>query len=158
MLSESLDGLKIAKSIGAETRGVEVYRRLAHASSERYLDLLRSFADAKRRVDLASAVGVTVLLLVAVLQFDVRGPGLLLILFVFARVMPRMLSLQGSAQLFRAGLPAFGNVMRLIGDCEAAAERLVRDGLARLDMTGFSTFDAVTFVYAVPSTPVVDGL
>src|SRR5215203_590456 len=158
MLSQSLDGLKIAKSVGAETRDVEVYRGLARTSSERYLDLLRSFADAKRRVDLASAVGVTVLLLVAVLRFDVRGPGLLLILFVFARVMPRMLSLQGSAQLFLTGLPAFANVMRLIGDCEGEAERLVRGGSGRLDLTRSLTLDAVTFAYTWPPPPVLDGL
>ena len=119
MVTESLAGLKVAKSLGAEPRDAEVYRALTRASSSRYLELLRSFADAKRRLDLASAVAIVVLLLVAVLRFDLRGPGLLLIVFVFARVMPRMLSLQGSAHLFLAGLPAFANLMRLIAACEA---------------------------------------
>ena len=122
MVTESLAGVKVAKIVAAEPRDIEVYRGLTRASSSRYLELLRSFADAKRRLDLASAAGVVVLLLVAVLRFDIRGPGLLLIVFVFARVMPRMLSLQGSAQLFLAGLPAFANIMRLIAACEAAAE------------------------------------
>ena len=117
MVTESLAGLKVAKSAGAETRGIEAFQGLQRASSSRYLELLRSFADAKRRLDLASALGVVVLLLVAVLRFDVRGAGLLLILFVFARVMPRMLSLEGSAQLFVAGLPAFANVMRITTEC-----------------------------------------
>ena len=149
MVTESLAGLKVAKSVGAEGRDIDVYRDLTHASSSRYLELLRSFADAKRRLDLASAVGVTVLLLVAVLRFDVRGAGLLLIVFVFARVMPRMLSLQGSAQLFLAGLPAFTNVMSLIAECEAHAERLARDRVARLDLRRVLTFDEVTFSYRI---------
>ena len=63
MVTESLSGLKVAKSVGAEPRDIEVYRALTRASSSRYLELLRSFADAKRRLDLASAVGVVVLLL-----------------------------------------------------------------------------------------------
>jgi ATP-binding cassette subfamily C protein len=158
MVSESLAGLKVAKSVGAEPRDIDVYRGVTRASSSRYLELLRSFADAKRRLDLASAGGVTVLLLVAVLRFDIRGPGLLMIVFVFARVMPRMLSLQGSAQLFLAGLPAFGNVMRLIEACEADTERLVPAGQARLDLTHTLAFDAVTFQYASAPTPVLERM
>ena len=158
MVTESLAGLKVAKSAGAETRGIETFQGLQRASSSRYLELLRSFADAKRRLDLASALGVVVLLLVAVLRFDVRGAGLLLILFVFARVMPRMLSLQGSAQLFVAGLPAFANVMRITTECEAEAERLVREGDARLDLTRSLSFDAVTFAYGSAAGPVLDRL
>ena len=158
MATESLAGLKVAKSVGAEGRDIDVYRDLTHASSSSYLELLRSFADAKRRLDLASAVGVTVLLLVAVLRFDVRGAGLLLIVFVFARVMPRMLSLQGSAQLFLAGLPAFTNVMSLIAECEAHAERLARHGVARLDLRRVLTFDEVTFSYESVATPVLDRM
>ena len=155
MVTESLAGVKVAKIVAAEPRDIEMYRGLTRASSSRYLELLRSFADAKRRLDLASAAGVVVLLLVAVLRFDIRGPGLLLIVFVFARVMPRMLSLQGSAQLFLAGLPAFANVMRLIAACEAAAEWRAADGPPRLAVTRSLTFEAVTFAYA-PGAPVVD--
>jgi ATP-binding cassette, subfamily C, bacterial len=148
MVTESLSGLKVAKSVGAEPRDVEVYRALTRASSSRYLELLRSFADAKRRLDLASAVGVVVLLLVAVLRFDVRGPGLLLIVFVFARIMPRMLALQGSTQLFLAGLPAYASITRLIAACEADADGLAAGGQPRVDVTRSVTFDAVRFAYA----------
>jgi ATP-binding cassette, subfamily C, bacterial len=156
MVTESLSGLKVAKTVRAELRDIEMYRGLTQASSSRYLELLRSFADAKRRLDLASAIGVVALLLVAVLRFDIRGPGLLLIVFVFARVMPRMLSLQGSAQLFLAGLPAFANVMRLITACEADAERPAAHGQPRLGVRRSLTFDAVTFAYGT-GPPVLDG-
>jgi ATP-binding cassette, subfamily C, bacterial len=148
MVTESLSGLKVAKSVGAEPRDLDVYRGLTRASSSRYLELLRSFADAKRRLDLASAVGVVVLLLVAVLWFDVRGPGLLLIVFVFARILPRMLALQGSTQLFLAGLPAYASITRLIAECEADADGLVAAGQSRVDVTRSVTFDTVRFAYA----------
>jgi ATP-binding cassette, subfamily C, bacterial len=155
MVTESLSGLKVAKSVGAEPRDLEVYRDLTRASSSRYLELLRSFADAKRRLDLASAVGVVVLLSVAVLRFDIRGPGLLLIVFVFARIMPRMLALQGSAQLFLAGLPAFASITRLIAACEADADGLADEGQSRVDVTRSLMFDAVRFAYA-SGPPVLD--
>jgi len=155
MVTESLSGLKVAKSVGAEPRDLEVYRGLTRASSSRYLELLRSFADAKRRLDLASAVGVVILLSVAVLRFDIRGPGLLLIVFVFARIMPRMLALQGSAQLFLAGLPAFASITRLIAACEADADGLAAEGQSRVDVTRSLMFDAVRFAYA-SGPPVLD--
>jgi ATP-binding cassette, subfamily C, bacterial len=158
MVTESLAALKVAKSVGAEARDVDVYRGLIQVSSSRYLELLRSFADAKRRLDLASALGAAVLLLVAVLQFDIRGPGLLLIIFVFARVMPRMLSLQGSAQLFLSGMPAFAHVTGLIAECEAEAERGVGGEGARRDLGQSLTFEAVSFSYTSTTPPVLDRM
>jgi ATP-binding cassette, subfamily C, bacterial len=154
MVTESLAGLKVAKSIGAEARDAAVYARLARAGSARYLELLGAFADAKRRLDLVSAGSIVVLLLVAVLGFGVRGAALLLLVFVFARVMPRMLSLQDSLHLFAGGLPAFNNVMTLIAACESAAEPSCESN-GRTDLRTNLRLEHVAFAYHTRPVPVL---
>jgi ATP-binding cassette subfamily C protein len=158
MLTESLGALKIAKNVGAEARDAALYASLARDSSAKYIELLRSFADAKLRLDLASGAGVTLLLLAAARGFGLQGASLLLLVFVFARVMPRMLSLQDSMQLFLGGLPAFGNVMRLITACESEPEPLSNASPARMSLREAVQLEDVRFAYRAHSRPVLEGL
>ena len=72
---------------------------------------------------------------VAVEGLELRGAGLLVMLFVFARIMPRAMALQESAQMFVTGLPAFSSVMHLIDQCEAEAEDLGSSDSTRIGVT-----------------------
>ena len=147
MASESIAGLKVAKSVGAETRDIAIFAGLARDRADGYLDLLRSFAQAKMRLDLSSAVVICVLLFVAVEGLGLRGAGLLVMLFVFARIMPRAMALQESAQMFVTGLPAFSSVMHLIDQCEAEAEDLGSSDSTRIGVNQDVRFESVSYRY-----------
>lgn len=157
MASESIAGLKVARSVGAEGRDVAIFSSLAHERGNAYLDLLRSFARAKLGIDLATALSISLLLLVAVGWLGLRGAGLLLLVFIFARVMPRVMSLQESAQIIAAGLPSFRTVQALIDECEsrgepvaASAERMALHRAVELDHVSYAYApDAPTVVHAV---------
>jgi ATP-binding cassette, subfamily C, bacterial len=127
-VGESLAALKVAKSTGSESRDSASFRFATRLASQRYVQLIVAFADSKRRLDLLSASGLCVLVFVAVKGFGIRGASLLLVVFIFARLMPRMLTLQDSLQLFAAGLPAFGHVLRLQEECENESEQLGNNG------------------------------
>lgn len=158
MVLESLAGLKVAKSTNAEGRESALFRRLSGNASAQYLLLVRTFAQSKRGLDLASAAGLCALVFVAVNAFDVRGTSLLLIVLVFARVMPRMMSLQESLQLFAAGLPAFRTVMRLEAACRADVEQLPATGGFCLTLERRLRIDAVSYRYAPDSRLVLDAI
>ena len=158
MVSESLAGLKVAKSTGATAQDAAAFRTLTRSASELYLQLLGAFALSKRRLDLASAAGVSVLVLVAVNGFGIRGASLLLVVFVFARVMPRMLSLQESVQLFVAGLPAFRTVMALQEQCEREAERLGHETTCRLELGRRLQIDRVSYSYTLQSRRILHSI
>jgi ATP-binding cassette subfamily C protein len=158
MVNESLAGLKVAKSTGAEARDAALFRALTRTASDRYLHLVASFAESKRRLDFVSAAGVCVLVLVAVNGFGIRGASLLLLVFVFARVMPRMLSLQDSMQLFVVGLPAFRTVMRLQEHCEREAENLGDDTAARLELGRRLQIDGVSYGYTAASRQILHAV
>ena len=126
MISESIASLKTAKSFGAERRDIVIFAEHARQRTAAYLDLLRSYARSKMSVDLSTAVVIAALLYVAVEWLGLRGAGLLMLIYVFGRVMPRVMSLQESAQIIFAGLPSFATVTRLIDECEAHAERVAQ--------------------------------
>ena len=158
MVYESLAGLKVAKSTNAEPRDTALFRTLSESASARYLHLVQSFAQSKRRLDLASAAGVCALVLISVNVFAVRGTSLLLIVLVFARVMPRMMSLQESLQLFAAGLPAFRTITTLEASCRAESEQLEDAHGRRLGLARLLRVDGVSYRYPAASSQVLDGI
>ena len=87
------------------------------------------------------------------------APGLLLIVFVFARVMPRMLVAARLGAAVSRGTPC---VRQRHAHSSPRARRTrsgcVREGDARLDLTRSLTFDAVTFAYGSAAGPVLDRL
>jgi ATP-binding cassette subfamily C protein len=158
VVTESLSGLKVAKSTGAEARDADVYRSAADEVSRLYLDLISSFAQSKQRMDIISAIGLTVLIVVAVYVFGLRGASLLLLVFVFARIAPRMLSLQESVQLLVAGLPAFDQVTRLVRELELHSERLDDTTGGRLHLNRRLEVEAAFFRYTPTSPPALEGV
>lgn len=126
--SESLNGLKVTRSLGAEARTLALFAQQARTRADSYLNTLRSFARSKMTLDVSSALLVTMLLFVAVRLFALQGAGLLMLVFVFSRVMPRVMVLQAAAQIILVNMPSFVNVMRLVRECEANAEPLSSDG------------------------------
>lgn len=157
MASESLNGLKVAKSLGVEARLAAGFARLADERAAGYLALLRSFAQAKLRLDLTSAAVVCALLYVAVEWLELRGAGLLLLVFVFARIMPRAMALQESTQMFVTGLAAFAAVARLIDDCAAAREEVDIAAVGTIPVTRHVRLEHVSFGYD-DRTPILRGV
>ena len=157
MTAQSLGGLKVAKSVGAEARDVALFDSLDVRLADAYLELLRSFANTRVRMDLLSALSVSALLLVAVEVFHLRGTGLLLLTFVFARIIPRMRSLQESAQLMVAGLPAFRSIETIIRECERVAEPQ-GGGAERLRLARELRVEAASYRYAAADTDALAGV
>jgi ATP-binding cassette subfamily C protein len=154
MASESIAGLKVAKSLGAEPRHIAIFGAHARSLSTAYLELLRSYARAKVRLDVASALLVSLLLLLAVEVLGLTGAGLLVLVFIFARIMPRVMALQEAAQVFLGALPSFANVMRTIEVCEAESEDAGGLPGPRLALGDGVALDGVTFGYG-PGSPVL---
>jgi ATP-binding cassette subfamily C protein len=155
MTAQSLGGLKVAKSVGAEARDVALFNTFDIQLANAYQELLRSFANTRVRLDLISALSVSTLLLVAVEVFHLQGTGLLLLTFVFARIIPRMRSLQESAQLMVAGLPAFRSIETTISECERVAEP-PDEGAERLRLARELGVQGVSYQYASADTNALD--
>lgn len=158
MVHESLDSLKVAKSLGAEPRARRAHRVLARAASGEYLAFIATLARSKHGMDVISAAALSFLLFAAVTAFGLRGASLLLLMFVFSRIVPRILSLQQSIQLFAVNLPAFGRVVALCRRCEEEADRSIAEGSDRLELTRALRLDNVAFSYPSRPSRLIDGI
>ena len=145
-ITEHLGSLKTARSYGALARHEASF---VHLSGElRSIEL--GTAGDYAQVRLSLAIGLAVILAAVVYVgygvFAVSTAQLLVLLFLFARLMPRVTTMYERAQAFATVLPAFAALDALEGACTAAAEPVV----SREEPIAFSReirFDKVTFEY-----------
>ena len=119
---EHLASMKTAKAYGVVKRHAEVFTRLSDELRAAGLDASVSAADLEVRLTL----GLTALL--AILVYVLRGVlavptgQLLVLVFIFARVMPRFANAYRQVHRLAGALPAFDAVIDLERRCAEAAE------------------------------------
>ncbi len=144
--TEYLGGMKTVKSYGAEGRSADLFSKLADRVVQKRIDSVRNQADAGFWFGVGSMTILCVILYVAFKVFTISAAELLLLLFIFNRIIPLFSSVQQQYQQFLNVLPAFDVVMRMLERCEAETqsepalqeEIELRDGIR---------FDAVSFSY-----------
>jgi len=144
--TEYLGGMKTVKSYGAEGRSADLFSKLADRVVQKRIDSVRNQADASFWFGVGSMTILCIILYVAFRVFTISAAELLLLLFLFNRIIPRFSSVQQLYQQFLNVVPAFDVVMRILMRCEsetqskpAVQERIeLRDGIR---------FDAVSFSY-----------
>ena len=152
--SEHLSGMKTVKSYGAQDRNVGLFSRLTGRVAQRYVDVTRRQAEAKFWLDVGAVLILSLMVFISIQILAIPTGGLLLLLFLFARIIPMLSGLQQSYQQVAAALPAFATVSEMQARCEAAAEPEpvrsedveLRDGIR---------FEGVSFAYEETGEPLV---
>ena len=143
-LTDGLAALRTIKSLGAESRSLSLVR----TSHDRLADLwyrgVANYVQGKFVLDACAAVLLALLVYGAVALLRLSPGTLLLLLFIFARMVPRASALSHSTHLFLHALPAFERVTDLLDRCRSAGERgdprrwpALTDGVS-LDEVSFS--------------------
>jgi len=123
---DHLAGLKTTKSYGVEERSAGLFSDLAGQVANMYLNATRVYADAGFWFQVGSTLTLSVILYIAFEVLVLPTAGLLLLLYLFTRIIPLFASIQQSYQQYLTALPAFAGVMELQERCDAAAEPRVR--------------------------------
>ena len=118
-LSEFLGGLKLAKSADAEARHVTDFAGVMADMRRRQLAFTWVSSLARSVFNVGAAGVLAALIWLAVRGAGLSLPELLVMAFVFVRVMPALLRLQQGAQDLAHALPAYMNVLE--------NERLLRE-------------------------------
>jgi len=148
---EHLAAIKTAKSYGAQERNIGLFERLANQVAGVYLDLTRTGADVKVWSDIGAGVLLCLALVVLIEVVAMPTAEILLLLFVFSRLMPRFARVRFDYQTIANSLPAFARISRLLAACEAAAEASPV-GHLEVKLGQDIRFEGVTFAYA-PDLP-----
>jgi len=141
---KQLDGMKTIKSFNMEDENVRMFSKLSDNVSGRYMDAIGSYADVQFLFDLGSVVILSIIVFVLIEIMAIPTAELLILLFLFVRMIPRFSIIQRSYQYFINMLPAFRTVTDLEKICINASEpRLKRKKIEfndsiRLEKVNFS--------------------
>lgn len=110
---DHLGGIKLIKSYGAEDRSIRLFGRLAREVSSINVQTPTAQADAKCRFDIGVflVLGVVLYLTIGVLRTP--AAGILVLLYAFARVMPRVSAFQTNLQSLLTLLPDFAAILAI---------------------------------------------
>jgi ATP-binding cassette, subfamily C, bacterial len=155
---EHLSGMKTVKSYGVEERNAQMFSKLSEQVARVYTKSINNYAGTAFFFTVGSAVVLSSMLYVASEFLQTTAAGLLLLLFLFNRMIPLFNSVQRGYQQYLNELPAFARVMELQDRCEAAAEPETTASRA-LEFREIIEFEGVYFSYGGEGTiTAVQGL
>ena len=151
-VSEFLSGLKVAKSFNAEPRYsaqlAATLERMRH-ESERFVRV-NSISGIVLQV--SSALGLALFVYVALEWFALPLPQIVVLIFLFMRLSPRITALQGHLQEFLVSLPSFHAMQSMRAECEREQEHLVAPSLPAPTLLREARFEGVTVRYSETGT------
>jgi ATP-binding cassette, subfamily C, bacterial len=121
-VSEQLAGLKIAKSYGAGARHAAEIARLSRELRDVDLANTRSYAKLRQQLAIGSAIALAGVVYVSHAVLTLSAAQLLLLIFVFARLVPRVTGLYEKAHVLATMLPAWEAIGDLEQRCLDAAD------------------------------------
>lgn len=121
-VSEHLSGMKIAKSYGVEDRHADIFGKLTEQVRSMYTRTVENQAEVNYWFNIGSVIILSIILYVSFHVLSIPTAGVLLLLFLFARIIPKFSSIQQNFQSFINMQPSFNRVMEMQQRCETAAE------------------------------------
>ena len=154
---EHLQSLKAAKTYGAEARNFSIFSDLSADVARTNVDSTRQQAIAATWFELGSVVILAVVIFASIQILAVPPASILILLLLFARVMPRIMSGQYHYRAFVNALPSFANLLNIETRCAAAAEPAMHPH-DRLLLTRELAAEGISFTYGEGRAPAVRDL
>ena len=146
-IAESLGGLKSIKSHGQEDKQVSTFQN----SSEEMVDQIVSFSKVQAYTQgghgVLSVVVLGIYFLIAIEFFQLEVSSLLVLLFIFSRLVPRFSRLVSSWQQIINMIPAFEGVITLEKEMLESQESKSSDTNKTLDLQESITLNEISYSY-----------
>ncbi|MDO9045573.1 MAG: ABC transporter ATP-binding protein [Methanobacteriaceae archaeon] len=126
--NQHLDGMKTIKSFNMEKKNIKTFSNISNGVARKYMETIKSYADVRFLFDMGSVIILSVIVFFVVEIMKISTAELLILLFLFIRIIPRFSTIQRSYQYFINMLPAFVNVINLKRKCSEASESEIKSG------------------------------
>jgi ATP-binding cassette, subfamily C, bacterial len=156
-MTDHLHGLKTAKSYDAVDRNVAIVTKLSGTLSELAMRAARINARAGTSFQIGWIVLLSAIVYLSVRVIAVPPTELLLLLFVFARLMPRFSVIQQSYQKCAGLGPAFAHIVEVATRCRAMAEPRVHRH-EPIALRSAIRLERVTFRHAADEPPTLSDV
>ncbi len=143
---EHLGALKTIKSYNAEERTGRMFSSLIERVTKVSVEGTRDYADLRLWFEIGSVLVLSLIVYIAFKVLSLPTAEVLLLLFVFARIMPRLSNIQQNYQQFINLLPSFATVKKMQERCEAASENKVAETQG-VSLTDSLQLENVSFRY-----------
>ncbi len=148
-VSDHLAGMKDVKCLGAQTRHIAAFEELTGTMNAAHQKYVQTTAATALIYTLGSAAVLCGLLWLAVEWLRMPLAELLLLVFLFSRLLPRIREVHASWQHVLHMLPAFDAVGNLQEQCESAREAPHASGKEPLNLEHEIEVRDVSFRYAL---------
>jgi ATP-binding cassette, subfamily C, bacterial len=154
---EHLNSMKTTKSYAAEDRHARVFEQAALLVRDANMRGTAEGAALRFRLSVSVALVLAFTVYGAHAVLKVPAAHVLLLLFLCARLMPRLTAVYERVQTLVGVLPGFVAVETLEAKCHAAAAPL-QARVVSLDLTRDIRLDNVEFAYRDPLAPALEGI
>jgi len=159
LTSEFLAGLKLAKSRNAEAHHRIAFEKAVSLQRAQVLAYARRTADARMLLQIGSAAALGVFVYLAAGFAGLALPELLVLIVIFARLMPMLGVLQNAVHAVRQSLPILDDILALMARCEASAETVLSGRIESVTLRKELRFRGATFDYDEQGQrPALNGL
>ena len=156
LVSDFLAGLRLVKSHNAEGRHLGDFTAAARATRQSELASRATLAAARAVMDLGAACTLAALAYAAIIFSGLALPELLVLVLVFARLIPSLSRLQQFAQQLAQQLPAYAHAAGMIRRLRRGAEPIPKESRFPLRLRDALNVSGLSFAYpSSPETPVL---
>ncbi len=146
-ITEHLGGMKIAKSYNLGNRHQETFRLITNSITDQLVNFAKINTATRMYYEIGAAVALATFFFVAVVLVHIPAANLLLIVFLFARILPGFSMIQQCMQRITNAIPSFGAVLEMKKRFEAAKEPLLEDSIRPFKLNKGISFSNVSFRY-----------
>ncbi len=122
VIAEHIAGFKIAKSHGRGDHHHAIFTHLTHAISRHFVETNLSFSSSRAFFEFATSVALVAFLYAATALFGLPASQLVVIAFVFTRLMPRIATIQSNWQRLLQYQDSYEAVVKMQNALDEAAE------------------------------------
>lgn len=143
-IQEFLSGMKLIKIHGEEAGNVQRFNAEVGQVSDRFIEFQRVNSRVQAVYRVGGALALAVVSYAALVWFELPTAHLLVMIAIFARMLPQLAELQRGRQQLLHMLPAFAAWRRLVDACEAHRDPVMSRGEPVLLTQGIA-FERVGF-------------
>jgi ATP-binding cassette, subfamily C, bacterial len=116
-IMQHLDGMKTIKSFGMQEENIKIFSYQTNSVAKNYIGAIKSYANVKLLFDVGTVIVLSIMVLFLIDVIKLPTASLLLLIYLFVRMIPQFSTIQHSYQYFINMLPAFENVKNLEKQC-----------------------------------------
>ena len=145
-LIEYMAGMKTTKSYNAEERSANLFSKITNKAAQAYVNSACNFSQAKSWFDIGSIVILSFALYLSFKVLLLSATGVILLIYIYSRIMPKISSMLQNYQLLVSMLPAFDTIINMKLQCEENTDNN-KSNSTIIELNKYIRLENVSFSY-----------